>query len=451
MTYKIVLNNMIAISIIDSLPQEVLCITLKNINFEFTSFQDIFTEIEDYKKGMIQSGNHSQLPSSYEAKQSSELESSSTFVNSRERLDMRQMISLSVDSLVINNQLPNTQFPVILAPNKIKKSVNSPFLSINVYARSGSAKTVSSLSYITHFTFFVDTIEVRIDDMLIEALIMMYRQISFMTFHSEKTSQIDGLQAIYDFNRPFEIKIDEELERAPITNNRIYLKMLNVEPMEIIITFRNSPGHKMNIIASNFITDFGLVLASIDSARIKLNSLKSQHIFGSTDVIFKLISKHYTRQFWNQIYRLFGSFELLGDPISLINNLGTGIVDIFYEPLYSLATGKSTRHGHKFGKALAYGAVSFFSHLFTGIFDALKKISRSFIKALAALTADDDWLQNRQVVKTKTLKTVKAGFKHGGTFLLISFWEAFTGLFTRPYIMTKREGFGGFFRGVYQV
>jgi len=37
---------------------------------------------------------------------------------------------------------------------------------------------------------------------------------------------------------------------------------------------------------------------------------------------------------------LFGSFELLGNPVSLIENLGTGVIDMFYEPIYALVTGK---------------------------------------------------------------------------------------------------------------
>lgn len=33
---------------------------------------------------------------------------------------------------------------------------------------------------------------------------------------------------------------------------------------------------------------------------------------------------------------ILGSFEFLGSPLSLVNNLGTGVYDFFYEPAQGL-------------------------------------------------------------------------------------------------------------------
>lgn len=67
-----------------------------------------------------------------------------------------------------------------------------------------------------------------------------------------------------------------------------------LEPIDICFTFRSSPGHSMNA-TKTYITDLGLTMASIDSAKIKLNSLKIQHIFGSSNEIISRITKHYSR------------------------------------------------------------------------------------------------------------------------------------------------------------
>jgi len=37
-----------------------------------------------------------------------------------------------------------------------------------------------------------------------------------------------------------------------------------------------------------------------------------------------------------QVYAILGSFEFLGSPLSLVNNLGTGFYDFFYEPAQGL-------------------------------------------------------------------------------------------------------------------
>jgi vacuolar protein sorting-associated protein 13A/C len=87
-------------------------------------------------------------------------------------------------------------------------------------------------------------------------------------------------------------------------------------------------------------SDLGLTFVSIDQAKIRLNSLFMQHIYDSLDDLTFKISKHYQRQFLNQFLRLFGSFDLLGNPVSLIENLGTGVIDMFYEPIYGLVKGK---------------------------------------------------------------------------------------------------------------
>jgi hypothetical protein len=54
----------------------------------------------------------------------------------------------------------------------------------------------------------------------------------------------------------------------------------------------------------------------------------------------------------NQLYKLFGSFDLLGNPVSLIESLGTGMIDMFYEPIYGLVKGKGV---YKFGENVAMG------------------------------------------------------------------------------------------------
>ena len=68
-----------------------------------------------------------------------------------------------------------------------------------------------------------------------------------------------------------------------------------MEPIDICFTFRSSPGHKMNTKALSFLADFGLTLASIDSAKIRLNTLQSTHIFDTKDEIIGRISKHYAK------------------------------------------------------------------------------------------------------------------------------------------------------------
>lgn len=57
--------------------------------------------------------------------------------------------------------------------------------------------------------------------------------------------------------------------------------------------------------------------------------------------IVSRIGKHYTKQLITQIAKLFGSLDLLGNPVNLVSNLGAGVIEMFYEPFYALYKGKA--------------------------------------------------------------------------------------------------------------
>ena len=39
-----------------------------------------------------------------------------------------------------------------------------------------------------------------------------------------------------------------------------------------------------------------------------------------------------------QAYKVLGSFDFLGNPVSLVSNLGTGVKDFFFQPIQAFAT-----------------------------------------------------------------------------------------------------------------
>jgi hypothetical protein len=101
-TLKISINNVIGISFIDSYPKELISITIQNLILSQTKINDN-EDKPDHANSTIQ---HYDL--SWE----------------------RTNIFFSVDSIVINNQLHDCQFPVILARNR-KYTNNLPFIYIN--------------------------------------------------------------------------------------------------------------------------------------------------------------------------------------------------------------------------------------------------------------------------------------------------------------------------------
>jgi vacuolar protein sorting-associated protein 13A/C len=92
------------------------------------------------------------------------------------------------------------------------------------------------------------------------------------------------------------------------------------------------------------------------------------------------------------LFKLFGSFELLGNPVSLIENLGTGVLDMFYEPIYALVKGKS---GFKVGEKFVSGAMSLIQHSISGVYKTINKILGTIMKILASFTFDKRYIHER--------------------------------------------------------
>ena len=107
--------------------------------------------------------------------------------------------------------------------------------------------------------------------------------------------------------------------RTNMTSSTIYIKNLIFDQIDIVLTFRGSPGH-LNLSTKNALTNlgvaFGLTLASIDSAKIKLSALKHSHYFGASQEITSHIITHYSHHFKIQVGKIFGSMDILGNPVS---------------------------------------------------------------------------------------------------------------------------------------
>ena len=71
------------------------------------------------------------------------------------------------------------------------------------------------------------------------------------------------------------------------------------------------------------------VITNIDRAPICLNALMLERPFASYPELVSSVRKHYKGQLVQQLYKLVGSFEFLGNPVGLVNNLGTGLLSYY--------------------------------------------------------------------------------------------------------------------------
>ena len=73
-------------------------------------------------------------------------------------------------------------------------------------------------------------------------------------------------------------------------------------------------------------------ITSFSSAPLKLNCIQMDHLSTSPENLVQILQAHYLRGATTQLYRILGSLDFMGNPISLVSSLGSGVRDFFYEP-----------------------------------------------------------------------------------------------------------------------
>ena len=94
----------------------------------------------------------------------------------------------------------------------------------------------------------------------------------------------------------------------------------------------------------------GGFLANIDNVPLRLNGLLFEHPFCSQSELIGRITSHYTDAGMREVFKILGSADILGSPVSLVSTLGTGVHDFFVEPSSAtnpqeLVTGMLLCHG----------------------------------------------------------------------------------------------------------
>ena len=111
-----------------------------------------------------------------------------------------------------------------------------------------------------------------------------------------------------------------------------------------------------------------------------------------------------------------------------IVGIGTGVYDLFYEPIDGLLGEKGS-----FLEGLGKGGKSLATHAIGGTSLFASKLTNGLGMGVSLLTLDSEFQRNRARGKLRTANTVKEGLIAGGKELGSNIVEGITGLVTAPY------------------
>lgn len=267
---------------------------------------------------------------------------------------------------------------------------------------------ISSLTYVEQMKIVFDSIEVRVEDLLIEALYDFYLEIS-PALNNIEIKDESKMATPFDI-RTLETKLDGRLKQnSNRSKQMVYIKGMLFHPIEICFSFRDNPGQQKNSLMKSWGSYLGISFISIDSAKIKLGMLDQLHFFGSWDEVSMKISKHYKKNLWNQLKKLFFSMDILGNPYSLGESVAVGLKEMVLNPMQDLVKWKFD----KFGKGIALGSVGFVKNTLTSVYISLERILGTFIKTFSKMTRDKEYLYGRQIMKNRAIKRVREGVYMG--------------------------------------
>eukprot|EP01105_Mastigella_eilhardi_P009021 TRINITY_DN214_c1_g1_i1.p1 TRINITY_DN214_c1_g1~~TRINITY_DN214_c1_g1_i1.p1 ORF type:complete len:3655 (-),score=926.48 TRINITY_DN214_c1_g1_i1:96-9494(-) len=370
---------------------------------------------------------------------------------------------LAIHCVQIDNQLYRTPFPVLLRPSE---GSALPFLDIEVVkwrvpgagegAGTAAAAAVvdeerkMSVELFREVTVRVQEFDLNVDGQFLMNLIaainvnsdIIQKRPSF----EEVTGFISNANAV-DSQYQYRYHLGEG-ETQQLYTKMVYVEELRLYPLHATVSFQSvarqsnepqpaavSPNIAINETIASLLA-LPTTVMRFDKAAISFDALFVQHLFHSKDELIDRVCKHYKQQALNQLYKVFGSFDVIGSPVSLVDNLGIGFHDLFAKPAQGYEKGE-------FGAGLARGTKSMVDHTIYGFSNTIDKLCASAAKGLVTISSDSDWITD-----SEEPKHVAHGAMLGAISLGKGIVKGVTGIVEQPVKGAMQNGFLGCIKGV---
>lgn len=86
------------------------------------------------------------------------------------------------------------------------------------------------------------------------------------------------------------------------------------------------------IIFGTIINALGVVITNIEDAPIVFDGIAINDCVDSLQGINSKLIEHYKSSVLRQLYKIFGSLNIIGNPVSLFRNISTGFKDLKEKP-----------------------------------------------------------------------------------------------------------------------
>lgn len=116
--------------------------------------------------------------------------------------------------------------------------------------------------------------------------------------------------------------------------NKILVQEISIKALRLYLTFRiqeieNQLGVQgLTSALLNFLTNF----TNVSDASIYFSQIDITNAYTTMPNIQQTLVKHYLMQGIQQVYKILGATDIVGNPVGLISNLGRGVEELYSEP-----------------------------------------------------------------------------------------------------------------------
>ncbi|CAM6098991.1 unnamed protein product [Calypogeia fissa] len=226
---------------------------------------------------------------------------------------------------------------------------------------------------------------------------------------------------------------------------KAYIEMLHVAPIVLNVSFSSAPwlSDEMGGAATRsllWMTGTLLqrqvrALADVEGAPVHLRQLKLAHPFASWDVIRGMITRHYTRQLLQEVYKVLGSADVFGNPVGFIRSMASGMWEFVSAP-----TRSSVQSPTELVRGVARGTSSLFTNTVFAFSNAATRMSRAARKGVTVFTFDSEYDQAMErLLRLEGSQEIS---------VVNEFLEGLTGLLQAPIRGAERHGLPGMLSGM---
>lgn len=366
---------------------------------------------------------------------------------------------LEVFHLQIDNMLKRQKFPVLLEPIGSGHSSNtlgsdstvaSPCFQLKVNALLGSKQSIQMFE---HIEIRLSPMSIKIDIDFVIYFLSLFAQNIKAEQASVLSSTTDVAHALV--YQALALPDAHDDERAAVQTQLLYFEVFRIHATSLELEWilrRSNIDRSSSYLAVELIMHVLSIVGSNLSGTptLRFNELVISQCFTSQRILLDRVTQSYKRQAIYQTYRVLGSMDILGDPIGLVENLGSGVAEFFRITKGEVLGDVGTRgEGFKvLGKTIAKAGATSASKI-TG---SLDRFVGDF------MTTNDDDTPTLTSSSHASLSTTLSNSKDnedsslgsildGGLQFAKHFGRELGGIVTKPIDGARKHGVSGFVQG----